>query len=386
MKKIMENDIKFINLKRTSGSHSPSISEIVAEFPELDIKVDACFLSNPYATDLFLNYFKNDILISEKRLREVLEYYPSQNKSLSKEIANFIGVEESNVFTTNGATEGIKAIFDNLIIGGKLVVPIPTFSPYYEFAASEVMIDFYNLNKENEYCLDIEDFIDYVKIKGATSLCLINPNNPNGSYLAIEEIIYLLKELEFLDTIILDESFSHFVLKNEEIDTNVFYSLIKEFPNLIIVKSMSKDFGIAGIRAGYIVSSEMNIKKLKPVKHLWNLNGIAEYFFKTYLKPDFQIEYRRIRDYYNEILRGFKHDLAGISGLRVFPTYSNFVLVEILENRTGQDVFNRLLFDHGVYVRLCDDKVGLNGQFIRLACRSVEENKILIESLKHVLN
>jgi len=137
---------------------------------------------------------------------------------------------------------------------------------------------------------------------------------------------------------------------------------------------MSKDFGIAGIRAGYAVMDEEKVEQLTSNGYLWNLNGLAEYFFRLYTRPDFRNKYEEIRKKYIIETLIFISELNKIRNIRVYPTKANFVLIEILDGRTAEEITNTLLIKYGIYVRNCSDKKGLKGQFIRLAARSASEN------------
>ncbi len=120
---------KFNQLKEAAGNHSPSLATLKAELPEVSIKVDACFLSNPYATDLFLKYFKDE-LIETGEINRVLEFYPSQNREIANLVGRHLNLDPHRIFIANGATEIVQAIIHNHV-KGKMVVNIPTFSPYY---------------------------------------------------------------------------------------------------------------------------------------------------------------------------------------------------------------------------------------------------------------
>ena len=121
---------KINQLKDEAGSHSPSIFTLVEKIPELDIKVDACFLSNPYATDLFLSYLKEE-LVNTNKLRDVLEFYPSQNNIISELLAKNLFINKENIFIGNGAIEVIQAVLHNFV-SKMIIVNIPIFSSYYE--------------------------------------------------------------------------------------------------------------------------------------------------------------------------------------------------------------------------------------------------------------
>jgi histidinol-phosphate/aromatic aminotransferase/cobyric acid decarboxylase-like protein len=100
-------------LKEKAGSHSPSVFTLFQKLPALKFKVDACFLSNPYATDLFLSYLNQD-LIETQKLRDVLEFYPSQNHSIASLLGKALALPAQNIFMGNGAAEIIQAVLHNL--------------------------------------------------------------------------------------------------------------------------------------------------------------------------------------------------------------------------------------------------------------------------------
>lgn len=370
-------------LKSKSGSHSPSIISLMESDNGTNrVKVDACFLSNPYATELFIEFFENE-LVSTKKLHHIIEAYPPQNREIAHYLSKSIHVPEENIFIGNGAIEIIQAIIHNFV-KGKIVVNIPTFSSYYEYVKDKDSVVFYQLKKENNYCLDVENYISFVKETKPDTIVLINPNNPNGDYLSQDKIRHLLTELKFVNNIILDESFIHFAYENLDLSMIDSYELIKEFPNLSIVKSMAKDFGIAGIRAGYGILAEDKINHLLSTGYLWNVSGLTDYFFKLYSREDFQKRYDVVRKKYIMNTLMFLNELNRIPGIKVFPSRANFALVELIDGTSSREMMIKLLYSHGVYVRECSDKIGLDGQFLRIASRSFEENILILDSFKAI--
>lgn len=364
---------KFMALKSASGTHSPSMLTILEKIPDLKIKVDACFLSNPYATDLFLEYFNNELLKS-KKISRVLEFYPSQNSVIADLLGEHLGINPKKIFVCNGAIEAIQAVMHQFV-KGKVVINIPTFSSYYEFINKDSEAVFYTLEKENTFILDPEDYISFVRKIKPNSIVIINPNNPDGGYIKYQDLKRIVEELHgIVENIIVDESFIHFAFENSDLELKSIIQLTDEVNNLIIIKSMSKDFGIAGIRAGYAVMDEEKVEQLTSNGYLWNLNGLAEYFFRLYTRPDFRNKYEEIRKKYIIETLIFISELNKIRNIRVYPTKANFVLIEILDGRTAEEITNTLLIKYGIYVRNCSDKKGLKGQFIRLAARSASEN------------
>ena len=153
---------------------------------------------------------------------------------------------------------------------------------------------------------------------------LINPNNPTGSYFTKKQLHVMLTEFSFCENIILDESFIHFAYESDSLDMVSFYDLVDDNPNLIIVKSMSKDFGVAGVRIGYAVMREETVAKFLSTGYLWNSNGIAEYFVNLYQENSFRRTYEAERKRYIKDTQSFYRDLTDIQGIVCYPSQANF--------------------------------------------------------------
>lgn len=386
MIKLNEKELSIANeikrLKDEAGSHSPSIFTLMQKLSQLDIKVDACFLSNPYATDLFLRYFDEE-LIKTYKLRDFLEFYPSQNRVIAEVVSQAVNIDAKNIFIGNGAIEIIQAVMHRFVYD-KIVVCIPTFSSYYEFAKKDTQVVFYQLDKEKDYALDLDDYIGFIKENRPQSIVLINPNNPNGGggFINKMKLKRLLGELSFVENIILDTSFIHFAYEDDKLDLVNLEELCKEFKNLIIIKSMSKDFGIAGIRIGYGVMNEDKVNALLENGYLWNTSGIGEYFLRLYVRENFFAEYNELRKDYINKTQTFFATLAKIEQIKVYPSLANFALIELLDGSLSEDFVAKMLIKYGIYMRTCRDKIGLNGEFVRIASRKFEENEIMIEAIK----
>jgi histidinol-phosphate/aromatic aminotransferase/cobyric acid decarboxylase-like protein len=147
---------------------------------------------------------------------------------------------------------------------------------------------------------------------------------------------------------------------------------------------MAKDFGIAGIRAGYGIMDSNKVKQLLDTGYLWNVSGLTDYFFKLYSRPDFQKKYDVVRKKYIMNTLMFLNELNRIPNIKVYPSRANFALVELTDGSNATEVMIKLLFSYGVYVRECSDKIGLEGQFLRIASRSFEENITILEALKSI--
>ncbi len=374
---IIEN---FRELKQRSGSHSPSIDELKQAL-DVEIKIDACFLSNPYATDLFIENFNSEI-IEKNKLRDVLEFYPQQNNDISLLLGQYLSLNPESIFVGNGAIEIIQAILHRFV-NTSIVIPIPTFSSYYEFVKDDCEVYTYSLRAEDDFYLNLDEYGKYIRANDIKNVVIINPNNPDGGYIERGKLVSFLDDFQDLESIIIDESFSHFAYESMDLERKSIESLVEKYTNLVVVKSMSKDFGIAGIRAGYGVLSPSRRNSLTKNGYLWNLNGLATYFFRLYCTEQFQSKYEIVRKKYIWNTLMFINELQSIDEVYIVPSKGNFVLLK-LGDLPSEVLMITLLKDYGIYVRDCSDKRGLPPGFIRVASRSFEENQQIYLSLLEV--
>jgi histidinol-phosphate/aromatic aminotransferase/cobyric acid decarboxylase-like protein len=375
---------EFHALKAESGSHSPSLHTLRDRLPGVDIGVDGCFLSNPYATDLFISRLTSD-LVETGELRNVLEFYPSQNRHVASLLEPVLGIDHDKLFVCNGAIEAIQAGIHRF--GGTRVgVVIPTFSPYYEYLRPDQEPVFYRLERENEFALDVDDFVDFVHGERLDTVCLINPNNPNGGYVNSADMRRMLDEFAGLDLVILDESFVDFAYEDEQRSRLSLALEASRLENVMLVKSMSKDFGIAGLRAGYAVMNETRCSSLLGNGYLWNIGGLCEFFFRLFAEAEFQARYTDVRLRYLDEAREFFDGLGSVDGLQAFETKANFCLVRLDDALPVDMVVPLLLIRYGVYLRDCSDKIGLDdGHYIRIAGRTRPENEAMLAALRSVV-
>ena len=371
-------------LKKEAGSHSPSAWTLAKLIPELRMKVDACFLSNPYATQLFLMHFHREV-IRPRKLRALLELYPSQNRVIATKLGRVLDLEPDSIFVGNGAAEIIQAILQRFTMQ-KILVNLPTFSPYYEFARSDTQVVFNLLSKQNEFRFEPGVYLELVRRERPDTVVLINPNNPDGGYIPHASVVELLEELRGVPNVIVDESFIHFACEGDDFAYWSVADEVRRFPNLTVVKSMSKDFGVAGIRAGYAVMAPERVRALLGNGYLWNSSGLAEYFFDLYSRPDFQERYERERIRFIRNSRRFFAALAkstvctSIPPPPISPWWSSAMASPPRSSSAGCSI------QRGIYTRTCDDKKGLEtGKFLRIAARNRPENAYIIRSLRRLI-
>jgi histidinol-phosphate/aromatic aminotransferase/cobyric acid decarboxylase-like protein len=371
-------------IKAAAGSHSPSLFTLSDRIPDLHVSIDACFLSNPYATDLFIERMTSE-LIETGEMRKVLEAYPSPNNHVAGMLSPTLGVDAERIFVCNGAIEAIQAAIHRFA-GRRIGVILPTFSPYYEYLRPDQEVFYYKLVRDNDFALDVDDFREWVLANDLDTVCLINPNNPNGGYVSAKAMRGLLEALEHLELVVLDESFIDFAWEDAERNRMSLTADAAAQDNVMLVKSMSKDFGVAGLRAGYAIMSPERVHALVGNGYLWNISGLTEYFFRLFTDKRFQADYSWARLRYLAEATPFFSALGAVDGLRAYPSKANFVLVELDASVPIELVAPLLLIRNGVYVRDCRDKIGLeDGQYIRVASRKGFENDQIVAAFEDVV-
>ena len=362
-------------LRADAGSHSPSVAQIERAIPGL-VQVDACFLSNPYATDEVMTRLRG---IPAAQLERMVAHYPSQAPAIAALLGSHLGLPPDCLHLANGACEVIHALLASR--PGPVLLSVPTFSAYYEFAHGPLVA--HQLDHRQDFCLDLGSLEAMIERHSPETVVIINPNNPDGGLIPHAALVGFLERVHArVNQIIVDESFSHFTTEGTP-DTVA--GLVTQLPHLVVVNSLSKSHGIAGLRLGYAVMCAERAQALRS-SSLWNLNAYAEWFCDLLGDPGFQLAYQRARRRYVRDTRSLFNDLRAIPHTKFFPSSANFALLEL--DRPATEVAGALLARHGIYVRECADKRGLdNGdRFIRVAARSDAENRRIVGGLRGVLS
>ena len=179
--------------------------------------------------------------------------------------------------------------------------------------------------------------------------------------------------------LIVDESFIHFAPGEESVEQEAAGS-----ENLIIIRSLSKDFGIAGIRLGYAIMPVKMRNELLRTGFLWNSNGLAYYFSTLLSDPSFQKEYEKARERYNQDRDLLYAELQKLPGVNIIPSFANFFMIETKEDPGV--LFSKLLYNYGIFSRILNDKAGLEGNYIRIASKDHRENRKIVNALKTIYN
>lgn len=360
-------------LKADAGSHSPSVVELERAIPGV-VQVDACFLSNPYASELVYDRLR---AIDPPALARMVSHYPSQGAAIASLLAPYVGVDADQLCVGNGACEVIHALLARR--PGPLLLSLPTFSAYYEFAPSRVVP--HRLDPRDGFALDLDELESLVDRHAPATVVIINPNNPNGALIDHHALVGFVERMRGrVPQVIVDESFGHFVTESTP---PTLAGLVAEHPHLVVVNSLSKSHGIAGLRVGYAVTAPETAREVRAAS-LWNLNAFAEWFCGLLTDPEYVRAYEAARRRYVRESRRHFAALAALDGVQAFPTAANFALLEL--DRPAAEVTGALLERHGVYVRDCADKWGLDGdRYIRVAARDQAENDTVLAALGDVL-
>jgi len=362
-----ENYEKFLKLKSGSGLHSPSVYELKNDL-KIEVTIDACFLCNPYAFDLFMDNFK------KLDLTDYIKYYPPQNKILSNLLSKNIDINPEYLLIGNGAIQLIELIMREFE-GKKKCIITPTFSTYYEYDIENIV--FFKTYKENNFQVDKKVLVEFCLQNEIEVLIIVNPNNPTGTIIRKDDLKYIIKELKKV-SIVVDESFIDFFDKSHSVETDVYSN-----KNLIVIRSLSKDFGIAGLRLGYSVCDPKISNKIFSKYGLcWNINGLAQIFLELMNDSTFKLNYQLARKKYLDNREKFYQNLLTLDKFKVYKSYANFFILDCSEHINT--VFSYLLFEKKIYTRILNDKLDLDDSFLRIACGTEEDNHMVYLALKEI--
>lgn len=302
--------------------------------------------------------------------------YPDINyTNLRNNISDYIKVDSELIIPGNGATEIIYLLMKS--IKRRLAILNPTFSEYGRGAKLNNLeiIDFH-LKEENNFSIDLDEI--QKNMDKFDSLFVCNPNNPNGKVKDLNELLDLMIENDKL--LIVDETFMEFVGEEEK------YSLINKIeqtPNLFILKAVTKFFGMPGLRLGYgVTSNKQIIKNIYEYKEPWTINSFAENLSNYLFKDKEYIN--GSKNYYINERKFMLEELRKISRLKVYDTDTNFVLIK-LDDDEANSLKLELFEKYNILIRDASNFIGLDKSYIRVAIKSHDDNKVLIESLRKTL-
>ena len=338
-------------------------------FPKM---LDYCYLVNPY----FCRTRIVDEL--EANFRTLLSEYPSGMKVNTLLASKCWGVKEEYVIPGNGAAELIKALME--LLPGTMGVTRPTFEEYPNRRTPDSLVTFVPQNKDYRYTAD--DLMAFFGENHADNILLINPDNPSGNFIPKADILRLAQWCEERNVrLVVDESFVDFSIGWQD-NTLLHDDILEAYPHLVVMKSISKSYGVPGLRLGILCSADMPlISRMKQMVSIWNINSFAEFFMQIFTK--YEKDYQRACERFIEERADFEQKLRQIPFLRVMPSQANYFLCEILPPQNANALVLAMLKKHNILLRDCSDKKGFDGrQYMRIAVRSHEDNARLIAAFR----
>ncbi|WP_287678272.1 aminotransferase class I/II-fold pyridoxal phosphate-dependent enzyme [Bacteroides sp.] len=340
-------------------------------FPGL---LDFCYLVNPYfppkklKDELKTNF---DVLLTE---------YPSGMGINSLLAGKYFGIKQDYVCVGNGAAELIKSLMTKF--DGNIGVIYPTFEEYPNRKDKQKIIPYIPDNKNYSYTCD--DIINFFGNKDIETLLLINPDNPSGNFICKQDLLLLASwAREKKITLVVDESFVDFASNGKE-STLIKNEVLESNYNLIVVKSISKSYGVPGLRLGIVATANKElITWMKKDVSIWNINSFGEYYMQIFGK--YESQYYKACELFKAERQRFFNKLQEISFIRVIPSQANYFLCEVINKYSSKELTEILLNKYNILIKDCGTKSAFeNGNYIRIAVRDTNDNNRLIEVLKEL--
>ena len=331
--------------------------------------IDHAYLYNLYFPPeaIFAN-FKNQI-------HDLVLNYPVAQDALAGLVGNIIEQPAKRIVVGNGAAELIKIVSGH--ISRKLIVPVPSFNEYANAAPSGRVVEF--PLEFPSFQLDVDKFAaEAISVKADVAV-VVTPNNPTSMLVPKPDLIRLAKKLETHNCmLIIDESFIDFAKNPDQIRLE---QEIGNYPNMVIFKSMSKAYGICGLRIGYMLTA--NSKFAEAVRngvHIWNINGFAEAFLR--MLPDYKLEFiescKQVRADRDSLFK----KLCEIDDMTVFKPDANFIFCRLPDSvQSAPEITKKLFIEHNMYIKDCTGKTQPDSdRYLRIASRTETENCKLVEA------
>lgn len=337
-------------------------------YPQL---LDFCYLVNPY--------FPPQQLIDEMKanFKVLLTQYPSGMRVNALLASRNFSVHQQNIIVGNGAAELIKCLMSHF--DGATGFIHPTFEEYPNRYKDKANIVFTPTNPGFTYTAD--DLINFFNANPVRNLVLINPDNPSGNYIPMQDVLRVIKwAKESGVRLIIDESFADFA--DERNNTLIRQDILDSSKDLYVIKSISKSYGVPGLRLGVMASGNTElISALKKDVSIWNINSFAEFYMQ--IEEKYKKDYERALKNIRAERTRFQKALSRINGIKVFPSQANYVMVELVDGLSSKATTRELLTEKGIFVKDLAGKLG-GKQYLRIAVRNSEDNDMLISALEQL--
>ena len=344
-------------------------------FPQM---LDFCYLVNPF--------FPPKRMCDEMRANfdVLLTQYPSGMAVNSLLAGKYFGISSQYVVVGNGASELIKALMEGMAPSKQRIgIVYPTFEEYPHRLAQDAIVPFFPDDEDLHYTVD--DLKAFYETSGINALLLINPDNPSGNFIGRDDVLSLADWCAQRGIrLIVDESFMDFAdngLNNSLLNDDI----LEAHPELIVMKSISKSYGVPGLRLGILAGSDTAlIHRLKKDVAIWNINSFAEFYMQIFNK--YESFYKLACHKFVAERTRFAERLSSIPYLRVIPSQANYFLCQVTKHYTSKQLTELLLNEHNILIKDCDNKTGLEGKnFVRIAIRGEKDNDLLVDALKSLI-
>lgn len=336
--------------------------------------IDHAYLYNLYyPPESFFEKLKDQI-------HELVLNYPLAQDALAALVGEFIGQPPERIVVGNGAAELIKIVSGH--ITRKLIIPVPSFNEYANAVPAGNVIEF--PLEPPTFELDVDKFAAEIIRSKADIAVVVTPNNPTSLLVPKSDLLRLLDKLAGHDCmLIVDESFIDFAHDRNEATLE---SDIARYPNLTIFKSLSKAYGICGLRIGYMLTANSDFAaKVRDGIHIWNINGFAETFLE--LAPQYRKDFSDSCEQVKADRDKFYEELQSIQGMTAFQPDANFIFCRLPDHcPSGPEVTKRLFVEHNIYIKHCEGKtLPESDRYLRIASRTQAENQILVKALSGII-
>ena len=337
------------------------------------------FIDHAYLYNLYFPPEKVFTCFKDK-IHDLVLNYPVAQDVLAALVGKLIHQRPEHIVVGNGAAELIKIVSGH--IARKIIVPVPSFNEYVNAAPTGCAIEF--PLEVPSFQLDVDKFAARIIEAGADIAVVVTPNNPTAMAVPKSNLIRLAKKLAGHDCqLIIDESFIDFV---QEPDQTSMEDQVETYPNIVIFKSMSKAFGICGLRIGYLLTKNFNfIKAVRQGVHIWNINGFAEEFLR--ILPDYRDVFIKSCNQVKKDRDKLYKDLMAFSELTVYKPDANFIFCRLPDTGpSAPELTKRLFVEHNMYIKHCQGKTMPDSdRYIRIAARTKEENTNLVQAMGLIL-
>lgn len=339
-------------------------------FPKLK---DFCYLVNPFFPT---QRMKDEI---KANFDTLLTEYPSGMGVNSLLGGKYFGIREEFVCMGNGAAELIKGLMEKCLKGNAGIV-FPTFEEYPNRAGESRIVRYVPQNPDFSY--SAADLKGFFAGSGIQTLLLVNPDNPSGNYIPKDDVLELAGWCRDRNvTLVVDESFVDFTEKHLS-NTLLTNDILLEHPNLVVMKSISKSYGVPGLRLGLMASSDHDLTEaMRTEMAIWNINSFAEFYMQIFNK--YEKDYHSACNLFINERRIFMEELRTVPYIRVIPSAANYFLCEVMSRFTSRELTEILLNEYNVLIKDCGPKNAFNGRnYVRIAVRNRADNSSLTEILK----